>query len=493
MKDIVDILVIGGGINGAGIARDAAGRGLSVVLCEQGDLAGATSSASTKMVHGGLRYLEYYEFGLVREALAERERLLHIAPHLVTPLRLILPHNADMRPALMIRAGLWLYDHLGGGSSLPRSGTLRLGNCIEAKALRQPRGLAFAYSDARTDDARLVVANAIDAAEHGARIHTRTKVISCTREDEYWEISAKTAAGKTKAWRARLLVNAAGPWVDAMDACTGAKAVSHMRLVKGSHIVLPKLFDGPRGFLFQNDDRRVLFALPYQGEFTLFGTTDTPYEGDPYGAKMDDEERDYLLGAVNRFFATPKSKEDIVWSYSGVRALFGDEEMDASKLSREYHLELSHKKDGAPVLTVLGGKITTFRALAEKAVDQLAERLGNTAPHWTGTTALPGGDMPAGLSAFDADMAARYPFLDEALRQRLIHAYGTRMTKVLGKANSLKSLGRHYGGGLYQAELDYLKSHEWAASAEDILWRRTKLGLFLNDKERRALSDTFNA
>ena len=491
MKDIVDILVIGGGINGAGIARDAAGRGLSVVLCEQGDLAGATSSASTKMVHGGLRYLEYYEFGLVREALAERERLLHIAPHLVTPLRLILPHNADMRPAIMIRTGLWLYDHLGGGSSLPRSGTLRLRSCIEAKNLRQPSGLAFAYSDARTDDARLVVANVIDAAEHGAQIHTQTKVISCTREGEYWEILAKTTTGEKKIWRTRLLVNAAGPWVDAMDNCTGAKAVSHMRLVKGSHIVLPKLFDGQRGFLFQNDDRRVLFALPYQGEFTLFGTTDTPYEGDPYAAKMDDNERDYLLSAVNRFFAAPKSKKDIVWSYAGVRALFGDEEMDASKLSREYHLELSHKKDGAPVLTVLGGKITTFRALAEKAVDQLAERLGNTVSHWTGTTALPGGNIPDGLKIFDASIAARYPFLNNALRQRLIHAYGTRITKVLGKAKTLKSLGRHYGGGLYLAELNYLKTHEWATSAEDVLWRRTKLGLFLSTKEKKALGAFF--
>ncbi|PHS26494.1 MAG: glycerol-3-phosphate dehydrogenase [Robiginitomaculum sp.] len=491
MSKIVDVFIIGGGINGAGIARDAAGRGLSVILCEQGDLAGATSSASTKMVHGGLRYLEYYEFGLVREALAERERLLRIAPHLVTPLRLILPHNANMRPAMMIRAGLWLYDRLGGRSSLPRSGGLRLGQCVEAQTLAQPRGRAFAYSDARADDARLVVANALDAAEHGAKIHTRTKVTGCVREGDHWIISAKNSAGKTRTWRTRLLVNAAGPWVDAMDKCTKAKAVSHMRLVKGSHIILPTLFDGPRGFLFQNDDRRVLFALPYQGEFTLFGTTDTPYEGDPYGAKLDEKERDYLLDAVNRFFAKATTREDIIWSYSGVRALFGDEEMDASKLSREYHLELSDKSAGAPVLTVLGGKITIFRALAEKAVDQLAERLGHDAPHWTGTTALPGGDMEGGLKAFETKITAQYPFLPEPMRQRLIHAYGTRITRVLGTANSLSDLGVHFGADLYAAEVDYLKAQEWASCAEDVLWRRTKRGLFLTEAEKKAFSKAF--
>ncbi len=491
MSDIKDILIIGGGINGTGIARDAAGRGLSVVLCEQGDLAGATSSASTKMVHGGLRYLEYNEFALVREALAERERLLTIAPHLVTPLRLILPHNADMRPALMIRAGLWLYDHLGGRSSLPRSGALRLGQCVEAQTLAQPRGRAFAYSDARTDDARMVVANAMDAAEHGAHIAVGTTVTACTRKDGFWQVKTRDINGEARTWQARALVNAAGPWVDAMDACTKAKAVSHMRLVKGSHIVLPKLFDGPRGFLFQNADRRVLFALPYQGKFTLFGTTDTPFTGNPYDAKLDDAERKYLLDALNVFFAKKTTKDDIIWSYSGVRALFGDEELDASKLSREYHLDLSGEQDGAPVLTVLGGKITTFRALAEKAVDKIAPRLGNTAPHWTGTTALPGGDVPDGLAAFDAQIAAQYPFLPDALRDRLVHAYGTRITGILGKAKSLRGLGKHYGGGLYQKELDYLIKHEWAKSAEDVLWRRSKLGLFLSKAEQDALKKSF--
>jgi glycerol-3-phosphate dehydrogenase len=491
MSKISDLFIIGGGINGAGIARDAAGRGLDVVLCEQGDLAGATSSASTKMVHGGLRYLEYYEFALVREALAERERLLHIAPHLVTPLRLILPHNADMRPAIMIRAGLWLYDHLGGWSSLPRSGGIRLGQCEEAKTLRQPKGRAFAYSDARTDDARMVVVNALDAAEHGAKICTRTKVVTCTRHDDHWQIKTKTAAGKAQSWRTRALVNAAGPWVDAMDERTGANAVSHMRLVKGSHIVLPKLFDGSRGFLFQNTDRRVLFALPWQGEFTLFGTTDTPYSGDPYAAKLDDTEREYLLEAVNRFFTQTTTKDDIVWSYSGVRALFGDEELDASKLSREYHLALSDKAEGAPVLTVLGGKITTFRALAEKATDKITERLSHSAPHWTGNTALPGGDMPDGLDAFSTEIATHYPFLPAPLRDRLVHAYGTRVMRILGPAKSLNDLGQHYGAGLYAAELDYLNAVEWAQSADDVLWRRTKLGLSMSAKERAHLVQTF--
>ncbi len=494
MEQTIDILVIGGGINGTGIARDAAGRGLKVVLCEQGDLAGATSSASTKMVHGGLRYLEYYEFALVREALAERERLLHTAPHLVTPLRLILPHIPAMRPAIMIRAGLWLYDHIGGGSTLPRSGSVRLQDCVEAENLQHTKGRAFVYSDGWSDDARLVVTNALDAEAHGAHINVHTKVLSCTREDDHWLVTAKEKGGKTKTWRARALVNAAGPWVDEMDTCTGAKAVTHMRLVKGSHIVLPKLFDGDRGFLFQHDDRRVLFALPYQGEFTLFGTTDTPFTGDPASAKLGEDECDYLLDAVNHFFAGKVSKKDIVWSYSGVRALFGDEELDASELSREYHLELSDEQNGAPVLTVLGGKITTFRALAEKSVDQLAKRLGNTAPHWTGTTALPGGDLPKNsLAAFGKIIQTQYPFLPDALRERLCRAYGTRIELVLGKAQSLTDLGQHYGGGLYATELNYLKEYEWARSAQDVLWRRTKLGLFMSAAERKALDKSFSS
>ncbi len=488
MSETVDLLVIGGGINGAGIARDAAGRGLSVVLCEQGDLAGATSSASTKMIHGGLRYLEYFEFSLVREALAERERLLHIAPHLVRPLRLILPHDPHMRPAWMIRTGLWLYDHLGGGSSLPRSGAVRLEDCLEAQVLRHPSGRAFIYSDGWSDDARLVVMNALDAFEHGAAIHTRTKVTACIRKAGVWLVRAKTKTGQDLRFHARALVNAAGPWVEEMDRDTGAHAVQHMRLVKGSHIVLPRLFEGERGFLLQNADRRVLFALPWLGAFTLFGTTDTPFTGDPCNARLDDHERDYLLEAVNRFFAKPVSAGDIVWSYSGVRALFGDEDVEASKLSREYHLSLSDPAHGAPVLTVLGGKITTFRALGEKAVNMLAPLLGNTAPHWTGAVPLPGGDLPDGsLDAWREETAQRWPFLPVALARRLTRLYGTRMVQIMGNATSLKDLGRHYGAGLYAAELDYLQAHEWARSADDILWRRTKLGLFMRPSERAAL------
>ncbi len=493
MSDITDLLIIGGGINGAGIARDAAGRGLSVVLCEQGDLAGATSSASTKMVHGGLRYLEYYEFGLVREALAERERLLHISPNLVTPLRLILPHDAKTRPAWMIRSALWLYDHLGGGSSLPRSGSTHLESCDEAKTLRHQQGKAFLYSDARTDDARMVVVNALDAKERGAKIHPHTKVISCKRQGQHWLVKAKSKKGDEKSWKARALVNAAGPWVDVIDDCTGASAVKGMRLVKGSHIVLPKLFDGPRGFLFQNHDRRVLFALPWQGEFTLFGTTDTPFHGNPYEAKLDDHEQDYLLEALNHFFASQTTSDDIVWSYAGVRALFGDLELDASKLSREYHLALTDTLEGAPVLTVLGGKITTFRALAEKAVNKIAPRLGNSAPQWTGTTILPGGDLPnRSLAQFEQEMAKKYPFLPEKMRNRLCCAYGTRLSRIIGNAKALTNLGRHFGGGLYEAELNYLKTYEWASSAEDVLWRRTKLGLFLSNAEQVELTKKFN-
>ena len=492
MDKTVDLLVIGGGINGAGIARDAAGRGLTVVLCEQGDLAGATSSASTKMIHGGLRYLETFEFSLVREALAERERLLHIAPNLVRPLRLILPHDPHMRPAWMIRSGLWLYDHLGGGSSLPRSGAVRLENCLEAKALRRPEGRAFAYSDGWSDDARLVAMSALDAFERGAAIHTRTKVTACIRKAGLWLVRAKTKSGQTLSFHARALVNAAGPWVEQMDDDTGARAVQHMRLVKGSHIVLPKLFEGERGFLLQNPDRRVLFALPWLGAFTLFGTTDTPFSGNPYDAKLDDHERHYLLEAVNRFFAKTTTAADIVWSYSGVRALFGDENVKASKLSREYHLKLSNAKDGAPVLTVLGGKITTFRALAEKALDMLAPRLGNDAPHWTGTMPLPGGDLPDGsLDALREEAAQRWPFLPTPLARRLSRLYGSRMERFLGDARALQDLGHAYGAGFYEAELDYLKIHEWAQSADDVLWRRTKLGLFMSPSEQAALRARF--
>ncbi len=492
MEDIKDILIIGGGINGTGIARDAAGRGLSVVLCEQGDLAGATSSSSTKMIHGGLRYLEYYEFKLVCEALAERERLLHIAPHLVRPLRLILPHIPDMRPAWMIRLGLWLYDHIGGKSSLPRSGGIKLEDCVEARTLRTPKGKAFGYSDGWSDDARIVVANAMDARDRGASIAPRTKVQSCTREGYHWLVHAKTENGQQQVWRARALVNAAGPWVADMDDCTGAKTVAGMTLVKGSHIIVPKLFDGERGFLFQNTDRRVLFALPYHGEFTLFGTTDTPFEGDAYAAKLDDGEREYLLEALNRFFDTAIEAGDIHYSYAGVRALFGDPETSASELTREYQLVLSDTEDGAPVLTVLGGKITTFRALAEKTMDMLGPRLGNDAPHWTGTTALPGGDFPQGdLQAFERATQKQYPFLPPAMCQRLCRAYGSKVTDVLGDAKNLGDLGQHFGAGLYTAELNYLKAKEWAMSADDVLWRRTKLGLFMSKVEREALEKAF--
>ena len=492
MSTTVDLLVIGGGINGAGIARDAAGRGLRVVLCEQGDLAGATSSASTKMIHGGLRYLEYFELGLVREALAERERLLHIAPHLVRPLRLILPHDPAMRPAWMIRTGLWLYDRLGGGSSLPRSGAVRLENCLEAKALKHPKGRAFAYSDGWSDDARLVAMSALDAHERGAAIHTRTQVTACIRKAGVWLVRTKTADGKTLSFHARALVNAAGPWVEHMDEDTQAHAVSHMRLVKGSHIVLPRLFEGARGFLLQNPDRRVLFALPWLGQFTLFGTTDTPFHGNPYDAALDEHERAYLLDAVNRFFAQKITKKDILWTYSGVRALFGDEGVDASKLSREYHLDLTEPAEGAPVLTVLGGKITTFRALSEKALDMLAPRLGNNAPHWTGTTPLPGGDLPDGsLDAWREECAVRWPFLPAPLMRRMTRLYGTRLAHMLDGAKSMKDLGKSHGGGLHEAELDYLKAHEWAMSAEDVLWRRTKLGLFMSPKEQEALAKAF--
>ncbi len=473
-----DLLIIGGGINGAGIARDAAGRGLSVCLVEQDDLAGHTSAASTKLIHGGLRYLEYYEFRLVREALAERERLLAIAPHIVWPMRFVLPLGAGMRPAWMIRAGLFLYDHIGGKRSLPGSRAVRLDAGGLGAGLRQQSGRAFAYSDCWVEDSRLVVLNAVDAAERGASIRTRTRLVSARREGGVWRAVLASAGGE-EVVQARMVVNAAGPWVgEVLAGALGQNAAARTRLVKGSHIVVKRLYAGEHAYLLQNPDKRVIFVIPYEQGFSLIGTTDLPWDRDAGRVEISAEETAYLCEAVTRWMQAPVTPADVVWSYSGVRPLHDDGAANASAVTRDYVLELDAPEGGAPALSIYGGKITTYRRLAEAAL----EKLGVGGASWTGTAPLPGGDLPgADFPRFLADLRAAYPFLPADLAHRLARAYGTRVTAMLGTAKAMADLGEDLGGGLTAAELAYLRTHEFAETAEDVLWRRSKLGLHVPD------------
>jgi len=497
----IDLLVVGGGINGAGIARDAAGRGLSVVLCEQHDLASATSSASTKLIHGGLRYLETYEFRLVREALIEREVLLRAAPHIIWPLSFVLPHNRGLRPAWMVRLGLLLYDHLGGRARLAASYGIDLRRDPVGAPLKDAFTKAFCYSDCWVEDSRLVVLNALDAQERGAEILPRTRLTAARRVDGLWQATlepsgAGARSGRVRRVTARALVNAAGPWVlEVQDKVAGANRGSGLRLVKGSHIVVPRLFDGAQAYILQNLDRRVVFAIPYERDFTLIGTTEVPFTGDPGKVAIAPEETDYLCAAVNRYFARPVAPDDVVWSYSGVRPLYDDLRENLSAVTRDYVFDLDPGTEGtpgagAPLISVFGGKITTYRKLAEHALDKLLPFLGAARPAWTERAALPGGDMPgADFDAFLAELEAARPWLPEGLARRLARAYGTRVEALLGSARGLDDLGEDLGGGLTEAEVDYLMGHEWAASAEDILWRRSKLGLHFSDEDEVRLDD----
>jgi len=476
----VDLLVIGGGINGAGIARDAAGRGLAVLLCERGDLASATSSASTKLIHGGLRYLEYYEFHLVRHALREREVLLRAAPHIIWPLRFVLPHSPEQRPAWLIRLGLFLYDHLGGRKMLPASAAIDLRRHPAGAPLKEGFRKAFVYSDCWVQDARLVVLNALDAAERGAEIRTRTEFVTAEPENGLWRVELKDLAkGRRETLATRGLVNAAGPWVtEILAQRLSRKLTKRMRNVKGSHIVVPRLFDHPYPYIFQNADKRIVFAIPCEQRYTLIGTTDVDYPGDPAQAAITDDEVRYLCDSVNRYFKRTVTPQDVVWSYAGVRPLFDDEAGSASAATRDYVLELENGRDGPPLLNVYGGKITTFRRLAEQAIAKLGTALPIAGADWTATAPLPGGDIPA--ADFDAFFAAQretYPWLPESLAYRYARNYGTRMARILGAAQGLGDLGRSFGGDLYEAEVRYLVAQEFAATAEDILWRRSKLGL----------------
>ncbi|MGO4702179.1 glycerol-3-phosphate dehydrogenase [Dyella sp. 2RAB6] len=492
MTEQVDVLVVGGGINGTGIARDAVGRGLSVWLCEQDDLAAHTSSASTKLIHGGLRYLEQFEFALVGKALAEREVLLRVAPHIIWPLRFVLPHQSHLRPAWMIRLGLFLYDHLQRGRrSLPGSRRVRLSRHAVGQPLREEFLTGFVYSDAWVQDARLVVLNAMDAVQRGARVMTHTRCVSARRSGERWLARLQGADGKVTEVAARALVNATGPWaVDFLDEVTAEGHDHGLRLVKGSHIVVSRLYEHRYAYIFQQPDRRIVFAIPYEREFTLIGTTDVEYRGDPAHPRIDAQEVSYLCDAVNRYFKRSIAPADVVWSYSGVRPLLDDESGKASEVTRDYLLEIEPAK-GAPLLNVFGGKLTTFRKLAEEAVNKLAPLLGNTEPAWTGKGhPLPGGDIQdvAGLAQ---QLRATRPWLGEAMAWRLAHTYGSQSVRVIGDAAALAELGEHFGADLYASEVDYLRRYEWASSAEDVLWRRTKLGLHVGEDGAARLAAYF--
>ena len=484
-----DLLVVGGGANGCGIARDAAGRGLRVTLCEAGDLAGATSSASTKLIHGGLRYLESYEFRLVRESLAEREVLLAAAPHVIHPLRFVLPHHAGLRPAWLLRLGLFLYDHIGGRRTLAPTRTLDLRRSPEGAPLRPGFKRGFAYSDAWTDDARMVALAAVDAAERGARILTRTRLVRARREGALWRAELQGAHGAPMAVRARALVNAAGPWVEQVTALCGSNRPGRsVKLVKGSHVVLPRLYEGDHAYTLQGSDGRVIFAIPYAGAFTLVGTTDVPQTGEPGPVHASAEEVAYLCEALGAYFSRPVAPAEVVWSYAGVRPLYDDGEADASKVTRDYALDLDAPAGCAPVLTVYGGKITTFRKLAEHAMDELAAPLGVHAAPWTHGAVLPGGDLPQGFEAFRARTARERPWLREPTLTRLCRAYGSRLDGVLGPARAWSDLGRDFGAGLTEREVEHLQCGEWAMTAEDVLWRRTKLGLHMGRAQRAAVA-----
>lgn len=476
--DSCDLLVVGGGVNGTGIARDGAGRGLRVVLCEQDDLAAHTSSASTKLIHGGLRYLEDFHFALVRKALKEREVLLAAAPHIMRPLHFVMPHAAHLRPAWMIRAGLFLYDHLARRAHLAASSAIDLRTHIAGEPLKAGYRRAFVYSDGQVDDSRLVVLNAVDAAARGARVLTRTRCDRLTAQDGAW-LATLRAGSVSRVVRARAVVNAAGPWVSRfVTEATPVRAGRQVRLVKGSHIVVRRLFAHRFAYIFQNEDRRIVFAIPYEHDFTLIGTTDVDYHDDPARVHIDAAETDYLCALANRYFRQQLGAADVVWSWSGVRPLLADEASDPMSVTRDYALELD--SDPAPLLSVFGGKITTYRRLAEDVVSMLAAHLGRHAAPWTAGAKLPGGDLPEGsFAVFLRTLERRYPWLPARLRLRCAHAYGTRLEQVLGGAAALGDLGREILPQLYERELEYLCREEFARSAEDILWRRSKLGLHL--------------
>lgn len=493
---ITDVFVVGGGVNGCAIARDAVGRGYSVVLTEMGDLASGTSSAATKLIHGGLRYLEHYDFRMVREALAEREILWAMAPHIIWPLRFVLPYSKGLRPAWLLRLGLFLYDHLGTRKLLPPTKTIDLRSSPLGRPLKDGYQKGFEYSDCWVDDARLVTLLARDAADRGATIQTRTKLVSATREDGAWTVRLESTESKLRGTvRARVLVNAAGPWVDhVLQDALGRMESRNVRLVKGSHIIVRRLFDHDRAYFFQNRDGRIIFAIPYDRDFTLIGTTDRDFEGDPRSAHISDDETDYLLGAVAEYFERPIGRADIVWAYAGVRPLFDDHKSKAQDATRDYVLTDEGDAATGALINVFGGKLTTHRRLAEDALSRIETLLGARGPKWTAASKLPGGEFAP--QAFDQQVEMlneQYPNLADRFLRRLARQYGTQATVLLGSARRMQDLGELFGADLTQREVDYLMDTEWAKTAEDVLWRRTKLGLRVGVADRARLEAYISA
>ena len=490
-KDFYDIVIIGGGINGCGIARDAAGRGFSVLLAEKNDLASGTSSASTKLIHGGLRYLEHYEFRLVREALMEREVLWKMAPHIIWPMRFVLPHHKGLRPAWLLRLGLFLYDHLGGRKLLPATKILDMKQDAAAKPLKPIFSKAFEYSDCWVNDARLVALNARDAANRGAEIKTRTEVASARREGDAWTVLLRDQlSGGTREIRAGLLINAAGPWVDkTLQQTVGENDARNVRLVQGSHIVIRRKFDDPRAYFFQNKDERIIFAIPYEEEFTLIGTTDHDYDGDPGKAAITESEISYLCEAASEYFAEPVSREDVVWTYSGVRPLYDDGASAAQEATRDYVLVEDGAESEPRLINIFGGKITTYRRLSESVLEKIERILGKRGKSWTADASLPGGDFEVmGFDGLVQTLKDNYPFLEESHARRLARLYGTLARGILKDARTYDDLGKHFGADLYAAEVDYLIANEWAVSGDDVAWRRTKCGLRMTKGQLDELS-----
>lgn len=487
-----DIAIIGGGINGCGIARDAAGRGYSVFLAEKNDLACGTSSGSTKLVHGGLRYLEHFEFKLVRESLREREVLWAMAPHIIWPLRFVLPYTKGLRPAWLLRLGLFLYDHIGGRKLLPGTRMLDLRTDPAGAALGPGFRRAFEYSDCWVDDARLVVLNAMDAAERGAVVRTRSSFQRVERVRDHWEATVRNErTGEENNIEARLIVNATGPWVDdVIGQVVARNSQRNVRLVQGSHIVVRRLFEHDRCYFFQNPDGRIFFAIPYEQDFTLIGTTDRDFSGSPDNVQISDEEIDYLLAATREYFGNRITRDDIVWTYSAVRPLYDDGASKAQEATRDYVLKLEGRADEPKLLNIFGGKITTYRRLAEAAMDKIDDEFGRSTTSWTLKSALPGGSFAVdGYEGQVAGLVADYPFLDDSTARRMVRMYGTRARKLLGQARDRHDLGEDFGAGLTEREVAYLQSDEWAEEAEDILWRRSKLGLRLDRTAQARLRD----
>jgi len=490
-QEVYDIFIVGGGINGSGIARDAAGRGYGVYLAEKEDLASGTSSSSTKLIHGGLRYLEHYEFMLVRKALQEREVLWKMAPHIIKSLRFILPHHKELRPAWLIRLGLFMYDHLGGRKLLPGTTTVDLKTDETGHALQPIFSKGFEYSDCWVDDARLVCLNAMDAQKLGAVVRTKTTVTKAEQINGLWHIQIENSeTGIKETVKARVLVNATGPWVDKfLGGAGGDTDVHNVRLVQGSHIIVNKMFDHDRCYIFQNEDGRIIFAIPYEDDFTMIGTTDHDYQGDPGDVYVTDKEIDYLCASASEYFENKVTRDQVKWQFSGVRPLFDDGASKAQEATRDYILRVEKQTDQGGLINIFGGKITTYRRLSEEVLENIETILGAKAPKWTKASSLPGGDFPVGgLSDLAAELSSNYPFLGKGHIGRLVKLYGTLAPEMLGASESVEDLGLCFGGDLYQVEVDYLMQSEFALYPQDILYRRTKLGLVLMDDDTKKLA-----